>query len=84
MFEKGKKLSLRGAPSTALRTGSGDEAITFSGKDCFAEFILSVVEGLAMTRKTDFSNTLYQGNGTNRGLDSGFRRSDVIPAKAGI
>jgi hypothetical protein len=26
-----------------------DEAISFSGKDCFAEFILSAVEGLAMT-----------------------------------
>jgi hypothetical protein len=27
----------------------GDEAISFSSKDCFAEFILSAVEGLVMT-----------------------------------
>jgi hypothetical protein len=28
---------------------AGDEAISFPDKDCFAEFILILVEGLAMT-----------------------------------
>jgi len=32
VFQKGVQLSLRGAPSTTLRTGSGDEAISFQAK----------------------------------------------------
>jgi hypothetical protein len=34
----------------SLRGAAGDEAISVSGKDCFAEPVLSAVEGLAMTR----------------------------------
>jgi hypothetical protein len=37
-------VSLRGAPSTGLRAGSGDGAISFPAKDCFAEIILSGTE----------------------------------------
>jgi hypothetical protein len=32
-----------------LRGAQGDEVISFAGRDCFAEFILSTGEGLAMT-----------------------------------
>jgi len=44
------------ASALSLRGASGDEAISFSDKDCFAEFILSVVEGLAMTRDPEFAD----------------------------
>jgi hypothetical protein len=33
----------------SLRGAEGDEAISAEDKDCFAEFILSEAEGLAMT-----------------------------------
>jgi len=46
----------------SLRRAAGDEAISFLDKDCFAEFILSVVEGLAMTRRLKFTDTLAPTN----------------------
>jgi hypothetical protein len=46
--EKGDRRS-----DTVIARSSSDEAISISGRDCFAEFILSVrngIEGLVMTR----------------------------------
>ena len=44
----------------ALRGAIRDEAISFSGKDCFAEFILSAVEGFAMTCSRECADTLLK------------------------
>jgi hypothetical protein len=55
------------------RNGS-DEAISARKRDCFAEFILSVVEGLAMTRSDTADIFLLEGAW----------RCMNIPAKAGI
>jgi len=36
-------MSLRGAPSTLLRAGSGDAAISFRGRDCFAALTMTTL-----------------------------------------
>jgi len=45
-------MSLRGAPSATLRINSGDEAISFSPKDCFAPLAMTWYRGFADTRLT--------------------------------
>gem|GEM_PF-4810918 len=42
-------MSLRRAPSTGSGQASATKQSLCSGTDCFANFILSVAEGLAMT-----------------------------------
>jgi hypothetical protein len=49
LSENGQTCVIARSPFDWHRTGSDDETISFPGKDCPAEFILSAVEGLAMT-----------------------------------
>jgi hypothetical protein len=48
------KACLKTERPLSLRGAAGDEAISFSSKDCFAEYILSLGEGLTMTRSREF------------------------------
>ena len=56
----------------SLRGGADDEAISFSGKDCFAEFILSLSKGSQGPSGYLTAHEVLSRNPKVRSLQSGF------------